>query len=60
MNRCEAAWMYHAGSRSLQDAFDARRLADRLQERLTRTALTSNSPGACGYKALPPSSPTTP
>ena len=52
--------MYHAGSRSLQDAFDARRLADRLQERLTRTALTSNSPGACGYKALPPSSPTTP
>ena len=32
--------MYHAGSRSLQDEFDTRRLADRLQERLSRTAFT--------------------
>ena len=30
--------MYHAGSRALQDAFDTRRLADRLEERLTREA----------------------
>jgi uncharacterized protein len=28
--------MYHAGCRALQDAFDTRRLADRLEERLTR------------------------
>jgi predicted pyridoxine 5'-phosphate oxidase superfamily flavin-nucleotide-binding protein len=33
--------MYHAGSRSLQDAFDTRRLADRLQQRLSRTAFTA-------------------
>ena len=33
----DAASMYHAGSRSLQDAADTRRLADRLQERLSRT-----------------------
>jgi hypothetical protein len=36
----DAASMYNAGSRSLQDAFDTRRLADRLQERLSRTAFT--------------------
>lgn len=34
--------MYHAGSRSLQDAFDSRRIADRLEERLTRTAFTAD------------------
>jgi hypothetical protein len=32
--------IYHAGNRSLQDAFGSRRLADRLEERLTRTAFT--------------------
>jgi predicted pyridoxine 5'-phosphate oxidase superfamily flavin-nucleotide-binding protein len=32
--------MYHAGSRSLQDAFDTRRLADRLEQNLSRTAFT--------------------
>jgi predicted pyridoxine 5'-phosphate oxidase superfamily flavin-nucleotide-binding protein len=32
--------MYHEGSRRLQDAFDSRRIADRLEEKLTRTAFT--------------------
>jgi predicted pyridoxine 5'-phosphate oxidase superfamily flavin-nucleotide-binding protein len=31
---------YHAGMRQLQDRFDTRRLADRLEERLGRTAFT--------------------
>jgi predicted pyridoxine 5'-phosphate oxidase superfamily flavin-nucleotide-binding protein len=34
--------MYHAGSRALQDAFDTRRLADRLEERLTREAFNDD------------------
>ena len=41
MTGSDAASMYHAGSRSLQDQFDTRRLADRLQERLSRTAFTA-------------------
>ncbi len=32
--------MYHDGSRTLQDRFDTRRLADRLAERLSRDAFT--------------------
>jgi uncharacterized protein len=32
--------MYHEGARELQDRFDSRRLADRLAERLSRTAFT--------------------
>src|SRR5512134_43742 len=32
---------YHAGMRSLQDRFDARRLADRLAERLSRDRFTA-------------------
>ncbi|MBI5719748.1 MAG: pyridoxamine 5'-phosphate oxidase family protein [Burkholderiales bacterium] len=32
---------YHAGMRSLQDRFDTRRLADRLDERLGRSAFTA-------------------
>jgi predicted pyridoxine 5'-phosphate oxidase superfamily flavin-nucleotide-binding protein len=32
--------MYHEGSRSLQDAFDTRRLADRLEERKVHAAIT--------------------
>jgi len=32
--------MYHEHSRALQDRFDTRRLADRLAERLSRTAFT--------------------
>jgi len=34
--------MYHDGSRRLQDAFDSRRIADRLEEKLTRTAFTED------------------
>ena len=33
---------YHAGMRQLQDRFDTRRLADRLDERLSRTAFTAD------------------
>jgi hypothetical protein len=33
---------YHAGMRRLQDRFDTRRLADRLDERLSRTAFTDD------------------
>lgn len=32
--------MYHQGNRALQDAFDSRRIADRLEEKLTRTRFT--------------------
>ena len=34
--------MYHEGSRRLQDAFDSRRISDRLEEKLTRTAFTDD------------------
>ncbi len=34
--------MYHEGNRELQDRFDSRRMADRLEERLTRTAFTED------------------
>jgi predicted pyridoxine 5'-phosphate oxidase superfamily flavin-nucleotide-binding protein len=34
--------MYHAGNRALQDQFDSRRIADRLEEKLTRTAFTDD------------------
>ena len=33
--------MYHEGNRQLQDAFDSRRISDRLEEKLTRTAFTA-------------------
>jgi predicted pyridoxine 5'-phosphate oxidase superfamily flavin-nucleotide-binding protein len=32
--------LYHNGNRRLQDAFDSRRIADRLEEKLTRTAFS--------------------
>ena len=32
--------LYHGGNRSLQDTFDTRRLADRMEEKITRTAFT--------------------
>jgi uncharacterized protein len=32
--------LYHDGSRRLQDAFDSRRISDRLEEKLTRTAFS--------------------
>jgi predicted pyridoxine 5'-phosphate oxidase superfamily flavin-nucleotide-binding protein len=34
--------MYHEGNRSLQDAFESRRVADRLEEKLTRTSFTDD------------------
>jgi uncharacterized protein len=34
--------MYHAGNRALQDAFDSRRISDRLEQKLTRTAFTAD------------------
>jgi predicted pyridoxine 5'-phosphate oxidase superfamily flavin-nucleotide-binding protein len=32
--------MYHEGNRQLQDGFDSRRIADRLEQKLTRTVFT--------------------
>jgi uncharacterized protein len=34
--------MYHEGNRRLQDRFDSRRIADRLEEKLTRTTFTDD------------------
>jgi predicted pyridoxine 5'-phosphate oxidase superfamily flavin-nucleotide-binding protein len=34
--------MYHDGNRALQDAFDSRRISDRLEEKLTRTVFTAD------------------
>jgi predicted pyridoxine 5'-phosphate oxidase superfamily flavin-nucleotide-binding protein len=34
--------MYHDGNRRLQDSFKSRRIADRLEEKLTRTAFTAD------------------
>jgi predicted pyridoxine 5'-phosphate oxidase superfamily flavin-nucleotide-binding protein len=34
--------MYHEGNRRLQDQFDSRRISDRLEEKLTRTAFTDD------------------
>jgi uncharacterized protein len=34
--------MYHDGNRKLQDQFDSRRISDRLEEKLTRTAFTAD------------------
>ncbi len=34
--------MYHDGNRQLQDRFDSRRISDKLEERLTRTAFTAD------------------
>jgi uncharacterized protein len=34
--------MYHEGNRRLQDHFGSRRISDRLEEKLTRTAFTSD------------------
>jgi predicted pyridoxine 5'-phosphate oxidase superfamily flavin-nucleotide-binding protein len=34
--------MYHDGNRGLQDAYDSRRIADRLEEKLTRTTFTAD------------------
>jgi hypothetical protein len=37
-----ASILYHDGSRRLQDAFESRRIADRLEEKLGRTAFTAD------------------
>ncbi len=37
-----ASIMYHEGNRHLQDTFDSRRIADRLEEKLTRTVFTAD------------------
>jgi hypothetical protein len=34
--------LYHDGNRQLQDRFDSRRISDRLEEKLTRTAFTAD------------------
>jgi predicted pyridoxine 5'-phosphate oxidase superfamily flavin-nucleotide-binding protein len=34
--------LYHDGNRELQDAFESRRIADRLEEKLARTAFTAD------------------
>jgi predicted pyridoxine 5'-phosphate oxidase superfamily flavin-nucleotide-binding protein len=34
--------LYHQGNRQLQDAFDSRRIADRLEDKLTRTVFTAD------------------
>ena len=34
--------MYHEGNRRLQDAFDSRRISDRLEEKLTRTEFSAD------------------
>jgi predicted pyridoxine 5'-phosphate oxidase superfamily flavin-nucleotide-binding protein len=34
--------LYHDGNRRLQDAFDSRRIADRLEEKLTRTTFSES------------------
>jgi predicted pyridoxine 5'-phosphate oxidase superfamily flavin-nucleotide-binding protein len=34
--------MYHEGNRRLQDQFESRRIADRLEEKLTRTTFTAD------------------
>jgi predicted pyridoxine 5'-phosphate oxidase superfamily flavin-nucleotide-binding protein len=36
-----ASVMYHKGNRKLQDRFDSRRISDRLEEKLTHAAFTS-------------------
>ena len=37
--------MFHDGNRRLQDQFDSRRIADRLEEKLTRSAFTDQDRG---------------
>jgi predicted pyridoxine 5'-phosphate oxidase superfamily flavin-nucleotide-binding protein len=43
---------YHAGMRALQDRFDTRRLADRLDEKLSRTAFTLEDRRFIGSRPL--------
>ena len=41
MSGTSSGIVYHPGMRQLQDSFDTRRLADRLDEKLGRTAFTA-------------------
>ena len=34
--------LYHAGNRTLQDMFDSRRMADRMEEKITRAEFTED------------------
>jgi predicted pyridoxine 5'-phosphate oxidase superfamily flavin-nucleotide-binding protein len=43
--------LYHAGNRALQDAFDSRRIADRLEEVTTRTQFTESDRAYIGRMA---------
>jgi uncharacterized protein len=43
---------YHAGMRALQDRFDTRRLADRLDEKLSRTTFTPEDREFIGSRSL--------
>src|SRR2546423_5491575 len=43
---------YHAGMRQLQDRFDTRRLADRLDEKLGRSAFTAEDRAFIGSRSL--------
>src|SRR5688500_18451074 len=43
---------YHSGMRALQDRFDTRRLADRLDEKLSRTAFTPDDRQFISTRAL--------
>ena len=44
--------MYHEGSRELQDAFETRKLADRLVERLARTRFTEDHAAFIGSRPM--------
>jgi predicted pyridoxine 5'-phosphate oxidase superfamily flavin-nucleotide-binding protein len=44
--------LYHDGNRTLQDRFDSRRISDRLEEKLTRTAFSADDKAfieSCAY-----------
>ena len=36
------SFMFHEGNRRLQDQFESRRIADRLEQKLARTAFTAD------------------
>ncbi|HEU5297352.1 MAG TPA: pyridoxamine 5'-phosphate oxidase family protein [Burkholderiaceae bacterium] len=52
MPKTEPPPAYHAGMRTLQDRFDTRRLADRLDEKLGRTAFTPEDREFIGSRAM--------
>src|SRR5258705_13333651 len=47
-----ASMLYHEGNRAFQDEFDTRRLADRLEEKLSRAAFSDDDKNfieSCSY-----------